>query len=61
MTKQELSKAIYVGLYADRDSLGEAYTYASAVANASDNPCAVMTAIHVLLNTLSKEINGLEA
>jgi hypothetical protein len=36
--------------------LPEAYDYAMQIAQASDNPAAVMTAIQVLVNTIAVEL-----
>jgi hypothetical protein len=61
-TKTELhllAASITVGLFAKRDSMQEAFDYAHKIANASDNPAAVMTALHVVLNTLAARINEL--
>lgn len=56
---QELSRSIYSPLFAERDSLVEAYNYALDIARASKDNAAVMTAIHVLLNSLSKQIDDI--
>ena len=48
----------YVRLFGERDTIDEALEYALLIAKASDNPAAVMTAVHVVLNTairLTKE------
>jgi hypothetical protein len=61
-TKTELhllAASITVGLFAKRDTMQEAFEYASQIADASDNPAAVMTALHVVLNTLAARINEL--
>ena len=60
MTKHELSVSIYSPLFAERDTMKEAYDYAFSIANASDNPPAVLTAIHVMMNTIAKEIEKAE-
>lgn len=56
---QALASSITVGLFAKRDTLQEAFDYAHKIANASDNPMAVMTALHVVLNTVADRINEL--
>ena len=54
MTNRELAKAIKVGLFADRGTdIQAALDYAYNVAQATDNPAAVMTAVHVVLNTVA--------
>ena len=60
MTKHELSLSIYSPLFAERDTLKEAYDYAMEIAKASENPAAVTTAIHVMMNTIAKEIEKAE-
>lgn len=56
---QLLAASITVGFFAKRDTMQEAFEYAHKIANASDNPTAVMTALHVVLNTLADRINEL--
>lgn len=54
MTKRELSKQLRVGLFADRGvDLKAAMEYAYDIAKSSDNPAAVTTALHVVLNTVA--------
>ena len=60
MTKFELAAQLRNSMFADRATLAEAYEYARLVAQASDNPSAVYTAIHVMMNTISKELLALE-
>ena len=60
MTKHELSLSIYSPLFAERDTLQEAYDYAMEIAKASENPAAVTTAIHVMMNTIAKVIEKAE-
>lgn len=53
----ELAKSIRHGLFADRETLGEAFDYAFAVFKTlGKNEIAATTAMFVVLNTLSKEI-----
>ncbi len=42
----------YCGLFAHREDLNEAMTYVNMVAQASENPPAVVTAVFVYVNTL---------
>jgi len=53
---QQLAVAIYSPLFNELDNIKDAYAYAQKIARASDNPAAVMTAVHVLLNTVAKTI-----
>ena len=41
-----------VGLFATHESLDSALTYAMKIARATDNAPAVLTAVHVVLNTV---------
>lgn len=43
--------------FADRDTMDEALEYAFAIAKASDNPMAVITAIMVVLNTSANVVD----
>jgi hypothetical protein len=54
----ELAKAIRHGLFADRDTVKEAFDYAFDVIDnmRGANKVAATTALYVVLNTLSKEI-----
>lgn len=54
-------QAFDVGLFADRETLGEAVEYAHQIANATDNPPAVLTAVHVVLNTVLRIVREREA
>lgn len=53
MTNQQLASLIRNNMFASRSTFGEAYDYALSIANASDNPAAVMTAVQVVLNTVA--------
>jgi len=57
MTKQELATAISSNFFGERDTLQEAFDY--AVAKASGNSPAVVTALMVVANTIAKEIKTL--
>ena len=57
MTKEQLAAKIRCGLFADRDSLNEAFECAHDIMK--NNPAA-MTAMYIVLNTLGKEILKLE-
>ena len=57
MTKEQLAAQLRSGIFGSRDTLAEAYEYASVIAQASDNPAAVFTALHVMMNTIAKELD----
>jgi len=49
----ELAHSLKCNLFADRGTdINAAYEYLLSVADASDNPPAVITAAHVLMNTV---------
>lgn len=58
MTKEELVKAISNGMFADRETLGEAWEYVDQIARASEDPMAVWTAVMVVTNTIAKELKN---
>jgi hypothetical protein len=59
----ELAKAIRHGLFADRDTVKDAFDYAFDVIDSmrGANKVAATTALYVVLNTLSKEIEKNES
>jgi hypothetical protein len=57
MLMGELSKELKNNLFSKRESIQEAYNYAGEIAKGcGHNEIYVLTAIHVLLNTISDEI-----
>lgn len=60
MTTEEL-KSYRVGLFATRPTLGEALEYAIDLAQHTDAPQAVLTAVYVVLNTVIDEVSGEKA
>lgn len=61
MTNQELAKAIRHKLFAERETLKEAYDYAFSVFRTlGPNELAATTALMVVLNTLAKELEKVE-
>jgi hypothetical protein len=60
MKRTQFVSSIKHGLFADRDNMKEAMEYAYDLANRTDNPAAVVTAIHVVLNTVAKQVLVLE-
>ena len=53
---REVAKAMQTGLFADRETLVEAFNYMHQVASGCNNSVSVLTAIHVVLNTAAKQI-----
>jgi hypothetical protein len=51
-----LAQGLYSPLFASRDSIKEAITYAYDIAKASENPAAITTALHVVLNTIAQHL-----
>ena len=58
MTKKELAQYLRNHMVASRDSIHEAFTYASEVA--PHGGAFTLTALHVLMNTIANEIEELE-
>lgn len=56
MTKGEMIKSIRNRIFGDRESLQEAYDYVLTVAEGSNNKAAVLTAVHVMMNTIANEL-----
>lgn len=56
MTNVQLAKSLKNGMFADRETLAEAFDYMLDIANGTDNPAAVMTGMMVVVNTIAKEI-----
>jgi len=59
MTKEDLVKAISNGMFADRETLEEAFEYVDVVAKGSDNAMAVWTAVMVVANTIANKVKEL--
>ena len=57
LTATQLAKKISCGLFADRDTLEEAFTDAFSILK---NNNAGLTALYIVLNTVAKEITKLE-
>jgi hypothetical protein len=51
-----LAQGLYSPLFATRDSIRDAITYAYDIAKGSDNPAAITTALHVVLNTIAQHL-----
>ena len=56
MNTREYAAQLRNSLFAKRDNIVDAYKYVEAVANASNDPAAVYTAVHVLMNTIAWEL-----
>ena len=62
MTKHELAASIKVGIFASRDTLEEAFEYTETMFNSMPDPAhraAARTALHVMLNSVAKQIESL--
>jgi hypothetical protein len=62
MTKHELAASIKVGIFASRDTLEEAFEYTETMFNSMPDPAhraAARTALHVMLNSVAKQIIAL--
>jgi hypothetical protein len=53
---QSLASGLYSPLFATKESIKESISYAYDIAKASDNPAAITTALHVVLNTIAQEL-----
>lgn len=60
MTHSDLANHIRNDMFADRENIREAYEYALEVAKNSGSSAHVMTAIHVMLNTIANTIDKIE-
>lgn len=62
MTQNELADALTSGLFASRPTMKEAYEYAEGIATAcgKQNAIYVLTAIHVMMNTIANEVRKIE-
>jgi len=58
LTNAELAGEIRNRFFGERDTLEQALEYMMMVANASDNPAAVVTAVQVVLNTVANCIEA---
>lgn len=55
----ELAHSIYAPMFAEKDTLKDAFLYAHELARASNDSTAVFTALFVVCNTIAKEIEGI--
>lgn len=49
-------KALHSSFFATPDTINDAYDQALQIANASENPAAVMTAVQVVINAIAQEL-----
>jgi Rad3-related DNA helicase len=47
-------------MFGERETLKEAYEYITAMAKRSDDGIVILTAVHVMMNTIAKQIEALE-
>lgn len=52
-----MTKLKKINLFATKDSVTEAFEYGLKIANGTNNPAAVTTALYVLYNTMIDEFN----
>ena len=55
---QQLASGLYSPLFATQDSIKDAIDYAYDIAKGSNNPAAITTALHVVLNTVAQYIEN---
>ena len=60
MTPHKLAHSIYSPMFGERETLKEAYEYVTAMAKRSDDGIVILTAVHVMMNTIAKEIEKME-
>jgi hypothetical protein len=58
---KEYAQDLDMGIFSSRETLSEALDYAYAIAKATEDPAAVITAVHVVLNTVSRELKQIES
>lgn len=60
MTLNEILNDIHTPMFANRETIEEAFEYALMVAKASDNPMAVMTAVYVVTNSIARQLKEMD-
>ena len=60
MKTQELAQSLHCGLFASRDSVSEAYQYVLELSKNSKDKAAIMTAVHVMMNSISNELKSVD-
>lgn len=57
---ERYARRIENNFFASFDNLQEAYDYVGKIALQVDHPAAVLTAVHMLMNTVAAELRSLE-
>lgn len=60
MNTQDLAKSLYCGFFSSRESVKEAYEYVLELAENSSDKAALLTAVHVMMNSISKELKAVD-
>ena len=60
MDLKEYAESIECKLFSKHDTVEEALDYAYKIAQASENPSAVVTALWVVLNTVAQDLRQLD-
>lgn len=60
MTHSELATFIRSDMFADRPTIREAYEYALDIAKGSGCSPQMLTALHVMMNTIANQIDQIE-
>jgi hypothetical protein len=47
-------------MFGERETLKEAYDYVTKLAQGSDDAVAMLTAVHVMMNTIAKQVEALD-
>ena len=53
---KKFAESLKLGVFAERDTVQDAYNYAYEIAEASGNSAAVITAVHVVVNTIANKM-----
>lgn len=56
MNRTQYIKGLRNGMFADRPTINEAYEYAMKMAQSTGSATGMITAIHVLLNTIANDL-----
>lgn len=60
MNQRDLAKNLRNSMFAERETLTEAYNYVLDLAQNSEDGPAILTAVHVMLNTVANTIVKIE-
>lgn len=61
MNIQDLANSLHCGFFGDRGSIKEAYDYVLELAESSSDKVAMLTAVHTMMNTISKELKAVDS